>query len=321
MLKAYITRLSPFSQRLFLTSGQINHGVSTVFLPRSTRISVKQFSLTHSSFITKAHGNQSPSISTAKRSSQPDGSIPAGGWFLLIIPVSTLALGLWQVFRWRWKLGLMEEMRNISIADPVPLPQDLSDIETLECRKVKVKGEFDYSKQVLIGPRPLVYPDAKESDGGRGVFSGSGVNGYHIITSFKLEERNESILVNRGWVDTRNVKKYDHVDGPVEIVGIVRKTENRAPFMPKNRPGQNLLHYRDVPGMSQTLDTDEVFLDLYSVQGVDFSKARSESIPVPRQTRVTLRNEHVSYFITWFSLSAITSVMWHRRFIRRLNLL
>lgn len=73
--------------------------------------------------------------------------------------------------------------------------------------------------------------------------------------------------------------------------------------------------------MSRVLHTNHVFLDLHSIEGVDFSKAREDSVPVPRQTRVTLRNEHVSYFVTWFSLSAITSFMWHRRFIRGLNLL
>lgn len=79
--------------------------------------------------------------------------------------------------------------------------------------------------------------------------------------------------------------------------------------------------FRDVPLMAAALNTEEVFLDLHSIDGVDFSQARSQNIPVPGQTRVTLRNEHVSYFVTWFSLSAITTYMWHRMFIRGLSLL
>ncbi|CAL8081549.1 unnamed protein product [Orchesella dallaii] len=319
MLKVYLSRASRYSQIPVRILHQLNYGSSATF---ECSFKSRQFSMSHQNLTSKSQSNQSPSISTTKRSNQSDEGIPAGGWFLLIIPVSTLALGVWQVYRWRWKLGLIEEMRNITVTDPVQLPQDTSNIEQLEYRKVRVKGEFDYSKQMLIGPRPLVNIDAKTAEGGRGVFStSSGSNGYHIITPFKLEDSNEAILVNRGWIDSKNVNKYNHVEGPVEIVGIVRKTENRAPFMPKNRPGQSLLHFRDVQTMAGNLETQEIFLDLFSIEGADFSKARAESIPVPRQTRVTLRNEHVSYFVTWFSLSAITSMMWHRRFIRRLNLL
>lgn len=37
--------------------------------------------------------------------------------------------------------------------------------------------------------------------------------------------------------------------------------------------------------------------------------------PIAGQTRVTLRNEHLSYIITWFSLSAITSFYWIKNFL------
>lgn len=43
--------------------------------------------------------------------------------------------------------------------------------------------------------------------------------------------------------------------------------------------------------------------------------------PIGGQTRITLRNEHLSYIFTWFSLSAFTGLMWHRMFIRKLPLL
>jgi len=40
--------------------------------------------------------------------------------------------------------------------------------------------------------------------------------------------------------------------------------------------------------------------------------------PIGGQTRVGLRNEHLSYLITWFSLSAATSYMWYRQILKRL---
>jgi len=67
--------------------------------------------------------------------------------------------------------------------------------------------------------------------------------------------------------------------------------------------------------MAEQLQTSEVFIDLSSV--VSESSSKQEFVPVPGQTRVTLRNEHVNYFVTWFSLAGITGYMWHRIFIRR----
>jgi surfeit locus 1 family protein len=40
--------------------------------------------------------------------------------------------------------------------------------------------------------------------------------------------------------------------------------------------------------------------------------------PVGGQTRITLRNEHLSYIVTWFSLSAFTGILWYRNILRRI---
>jgi surfeit locus 1 family protein len=94
-------------------------------------------------------------------------------------------------------------------------------------------------------------------------------------------------------------------------VGVVRTNEKRPQFVSQISGSANLFLYRDIPGMCQLLSADPVFLDLTSVENTDLSP----SYPIPGQTRATLRNEHVNYFITWFSLSLVTSLMWHRLFI------
>lgn len=38
--------------------------------------------------------------------------------------------------------------------------------------------------------------------------------------------------------------------------------------------------------------------------------------PIGGQTRITLRNEHMSYVLTWFSLCGATSYMWYMRFLK-----
>lgn len=39
--------------------------------------------------------------------------------------------------------------------------------------------------------------------------------------------------------------------------------------------------------------------------------------PIGGQTKVTLRNEHLSYILTWFSLSAATAYMWTKKYVFR----
>jgi len=244
--------------------------------------------------------------------------IPAGGYLLLIIPVSTLALGVWQVYRWKWKLQLIEVMEAKVHALPTDFPfSDLESLESMEYRKVKLRGKFDYGKEALMGPRSLFnYATEHATQGGLMSSNQGSPPGYHIVTPFHLEGQNLTILVNRGWIPDKISYKYRGTDDNVEIVGVVRKKEARQPFMPKDDKQKTLL-FRNVPLMAEMLGTEEVFLDLVSISGVDLSTARLHNLPVPGQTRVALRNEHVSYFYTWFSLSAITAYMWYRRFILR----
>jgi cytochrome oxidase assembly protein ShyY1 len=58
----------------------------------------------------------------------------------------------------------------------------------MEYIKVKLRGNFDYEKEVLMGPRQL-FNYADSGGGGGGSFMGpsSTPTGYHVITPFHLE--------------------------------------------------------------------------------------------------------------------------------------
>jgi len=50
-----------------------------------------------------------------------------------VVPVATFCLGTWQVRRRKWKLGLIEKLRERTTALPVPLPSESVFIHS--CRK------------------------------------------------------------------------------------------------------------------------------------------------------------------------------------------
>lgn len=241
-------------------------------------------------------------------------SIGAFGYFLLGIPIVTFALGTWQIYRLKWKLQLIERLKEATKAPPVELPQDLEDLEGMEYHAVHLKGTFLHDKEFLIGPRSLIVDGGGETQQAFGVTNSPGARGFWVITPFKVADRDLTILVNRGWVPKKyksiNKRKELNLDGEVDLVGLVRLNEVRPNFIMKNAPEHDSWHYRDLNAMAQRYGTAPVYLDLVSTN-------KEHELPIGCQTRIYIRNEHLSYIITWYALSVITSFMWYRVFIQR----
>ncbi|PIK41010.1 putative surfeit locus protein 1 [Apostichopus japonicus] len=185
------------------------------------------------------------------------------GHLLLIMPAAAFGLGTWQVQRRKWKLNLIRELEEKVNADPIPLPDDITELEQLEYQKVNVQGEFDHSKEVYILPRSLNHQGG--GGGGGGGFAPSGETGVHVITPFYVADKRKWILVNRGWVPRTKVqpstRQEGQVEGTLDLTGVVRLTEPRAPFMPQNDEVKNRWHYRDLEAMSKVTGTEPVMVD------------------------------------------------------------
>uniref|UniRef100_A0A1B0GN18 SURF1-like protein n=1 Tax=Phlebotomus papatasi TaxID=29031 RepID=A0A1B0GN18_PHLPP len=233
------------------------------------------------------------------------------GWILLVIPATTFGLGCWQVQRKRWKENLIADLEQKAKQPPAELPENLEDLGKMEYRPVILRGHFLHDREIYMGPRSFIqHGDATSRSG---VFSKQGnTTGYLVITPLKLEGREEIILVNRGWVPRNLLKPSTRQDGqitkPVELVGIVKLGENRPQFSPESK-GDHFL-YRDLSKMCSLTGADPYFVDADEASSVPGG-------PIGGQTRVTIRNEHLSYIVTWFSLSAATGIIWYRQILRR----
>ncbi|XP_031305402.2 surfeit locus protein 1 isoform X1 [Camelus dromedarius] len=233
-------------------------------------------------------------------------------WFLLLIPVTAFGLGTWQVQRRKWKLKLIAELESRVLAEPIPLPADPVELKNLEYRPVKVRGHFDHSKELYMMPRTMVDPAREAREAGR--LSSSAESGAYVITPFYCTDLGITILVNRGFVPRKKVspdtRQKGQVEGEVDLVGTVRLTESRKPFVPENDPERNHWHYRDLAAMARLTGAEPIFID------ADF-KSTVPGGPIGGQTRVTLRNEHLQYILTWYGLCAATSYLWFQKFVRR----
>ncbi|KAL1517419.1 hypothetical protein ABEB36_001186 [Hypothenemus hampei] len=228
------------------------------------------------------------------------------GWFMLIIPISTFGLGIWQIQRKFWKENLILQMKERTESSPIELPQNIKEIKELEFRPVSVRGTFLHDKEIYMGPRGLIKTNEESK------LTDNPSPGYLVITPFKLADRDETILINRGWVSSGHRKPSSRpqgqVEGVVNVIGLLRLNEHRPNFSMKNRENSNLYFYRDLEAMCASTGASPIFLD----QTKDFNIPGG---PVGGQTNVTLRNEHLSYIITWFSLSAATTYMWLKKYV------
>ncbi|XP_033201553.1 surfeit locus protein 1 [Bombus vancouverensis nearcticus] len=236
-------------------------------------------------------------------------SFPA--YCLLSVPICTFLLGTWQVRRLKWKTDLVKRLKKRTSHEPFELPENLEDLETKEYYPIRVRGTFLYDKEFMAANRSLI-KDGKPSDANFS-FGSKSKRGYHIITPFKLADRDLTILVNRGWIPKtlkNSPQKYQsEIEDEQEIVGILRLSERRPSFVPKNRPHHNMWYYRDVYEMAEKADTSPIYLEMSTNNDLN-------QYPISGQTRVELRNDHLNYLLTWYCLSGATAYMWFWKFIK-----
>ena len=274
--------------------------------PKCEKIDINEFVKTKKKFTKASPINLS---SVREKQGQSDGNESEGdqnfepiSLVLLAIPIATFCFGIWQVQRRQWKLGVIKLLEERTQAEPREIPTDPKELEKLtenyEYSRFKAKGYFIHSKEILISPKPDLTETIR-------------LTGAYVITPFMLSDRpNLTILVNRGFVPyyqfSPMTRQEGQIDGEVEIVGILRDNEVKGTFTPDNKPPAEW-HNRDINEMARELNTAPLFIDAVESTTV-------KGGPLGGQTSINLRNEHLSYIVTWFSLSAITTFLWVRHF-------
>ena len=137
---------------------------------------------------------------------------------------------------------------------------------------------------------------------------GSNIFGLYVITPFETTD-GRRILVNRGWIPWRNMdaktRAEGQIEGEIELTGIIRKNETRPPFGAKHDFTKEYLAYKDIDILSERLDAEKILIDADESCTVPGG-------PIGGQTRVNLRNEHVSYILTWYTLCFATLALYRR---------
>ncbi|KAM0750589.1 SURF1-domain-containing protein [Meredithblackwellia eburnea MCA 4105] len=225
--------------------------------------------------------------------------------FLLVVgfvPVFTAGLGTWQIQRLQWKLDMIQQLEDKLHKNPIGLPAriDLDAIPEFAYRKVQVEGTFDHAHEILIGPRTR-----------------EGELGYHVITPLVRGEGKDTILVNRGFVKREKRDKRSRVEGltsgQVQLVGMLRDQDRSNSFTPKNNPEAGEWVFSDIKQMAAFSGADPVLVDeIYNGNAGEIKMRLAKGEPVGRAATIELRNQHMTYAVTWYTLSLATGFMFYR---------
>ncbi len=204
-----------------------------------------------------------------------------------------IGLGIWQVQRLAWKEALIEQIETAREEAPMPyqfLPNDKDKLDTLRFRFVTLTGRFLYDHELHMAARYY-----------------KGRLGYHLFVPLLMPD-NRIAMVNRGWIPTelkeRDARADSFVPNPQSLTVMVRTQSDRNNFTPINQPKQNIWFGRDIEEME-----DATGLDLLPVTFDVVGEQNWDVLPIPSDGKIQLRNDHLSYAVTWFGIAIGWAVM------------
>jgi surfeit locus 1 family protein len=213
---------------------------------------------------------------------------PLAWLFFIGAFLTTAGMGSWQVQRLAWKEGLIAEIEQAKAENPftnTTLPSDAATLEKKNFWPVKLTGVWDASIEYHLAPRYY-----------------KGQLGYDVIQPLLLPDH-RTVLVNRGWIPAAKkdigTRPHSIGVGRETVRGMIRYGNERNPFTPENQQEKNVWFGRDVNEMAAFYDVKNVLPAMVDQVGERDAKA----LPIPSDGEIRLRNDHLSYIITWYSIA------------------
>lgn len=233
------------------------------------------------------------------------------GIFTLVMVAIFTGLGVWQLQRRAEKHALIAALDARLTTAPVPLPP-ASDWSKLtprddEFRRVSFTATYETRLDAMVySSGSAIRPDI------------SGPGTWAFIPA--LLASGETVAINAGFVpntmqdrDVQDRAVARLVTGkPVEMTGYIRFPEAAGILTPNVEQSKRLWFARDHVAMAQAFGWKNVapfYIDLES-------PVPPSGIPKPGPLQVQLRDEHMQYAITWFTLAfavVIAFGVWWRR--------
>jgi surfeit locus 1 family protein len=214
----------------------------------------------------------------------------------LVVMSLLIFLGTWQLHRAEQKRQLLNSQVARSMAETVRLSSTSEDnVDVLRYKKVEVAGHYDVQHQFLI--------DNQMS---------AGKAGYLVLTPFILEEENQAVLVNRGWIPLTQDRSI-LPDVKIErIQGVIKGRINSFPSVGLKLPGAEL-PTDSWPSIVQVVDSEvlakRLGYSLFHFQ-IELDKESPEGYKRDWQlSHIMPPEQHTAYAAQWFALALTLSIL------------
>jgi cytochrome oxidase assembly protein ShyY1 len=224
------------------------------------------------------------------------------GVFTLVMVVAFAGLGVWQLQRRVEKHALIAALDERLAAAPVALPPPAQ-----WAVLTPAKDEF---RRVTFTATWAALPDAMVYSSGSAVRDDISGPGTWAFLPARLPS-GELVVVNAGFVQNtmQDRAQQDRAAGrlvsgrAVTLTGYIRFPETAGTLTPSENRAKRLWFTRDHLAMARALGWDEggrqvapFYLDLES-------PVPESGIPKPGPLQVHLKDDHLQYAITWFTLA------------------
>jgi cytochrome oxidase assembly protein ShyY1 len=218
--------------------------------------------------------------------------------FTFVMVALFVGLGLWQLQRRVEKHALIAALTERLAAAPVALPPP--------SQWRALTAERDEFRRVSFGATYAHLSDAMVYGSGSAVREDISGPGTWAFLPARLPS-GETVVVNAGFVtNTMQDRSVEDravaplvTDRPVTLTGYLRFPEKAGLLTPAEHPATRLWFTRDQLSMAHALSWGEVapfYVDLET-------PVPASGIPKPGPLEVHLRDDHMQYAITWFSLA------------------
>lgn len=223
---------------------------------------------------------------------------PLAWCFFLAALTITVGLGTWQVKRLQWKEGLIAAIETAKTQAPLnTLPADAAALEAHNFYPVRLTGTWG-AQEFHVSPRFF-----------------KGKLGYFVVTPLALAD-GRTLLVNRGWVPARlknpETRPESAVRGTATVAGLLRTGNERNYLTPPNNIAANIWFGRDVADMAASARLANPVPAMVDIVGPQ----DGAQLPVPSDGTIRLRNDHLSYIVTWYGIALgmiVIFMLYHRK--------
>jgi len=203
-------------------------------------------------------------------------------------------LGFWQLDRLEWRRGL-NAATAAELAQPPVLLHDADldsyNWETMRNRQVMAVGRYDLANQIIVESQIV-----------------NQQSGRYLVTPLLLEGQEQAVLVNRGWLPSReeDFALYNPLE-MAEIFGYVQLSEQLSGDRVSELTEDGRIYRVDVPVIAETLPYDilPIFITAVppEVASGEVDPLRSE-LPIPVVPDLSLsEGSHMSYALQWFTFA------------------